>query len=94
MHDLSAIQAADTETLWSTTVYAHSRAWVHAQVGPFPMSPWQNKHLLVVVDYCSKWVELFPLRSVKTPIIANILLKDMFTRSAYLVSDGEPQAVQ
>ncbi|KAL6487683.1 hypothetical protein MHYP_G00043090 [Metynnis hypsauchen] len=27
-------------------------------MGPLPKSPRQNEHLLVVVDYCSKWVEL------------------------------------
>ncbi len=30
-------------------------------MGPFPKSQKQNEHLLVIVDYCSKWVELFPL---------------------------------
>lgn len=42
-----------------------------------------------VVNYCSKWVEMFPMRSAKTPFIANILIKDIFTRCGtpmYLVS--------
>ncbi|KAL6460675.1 hypothetical protein MHYP_G00306410 [Metynnis hypsauchen] len=63
-------------------------------MGPLPKSPRQNEHLLVIVDYCSKWVELFPLRTVKAPQIANILVKDIFTRwgtPAYLVSDRGPQ---
>lgn len=63
-------------------------------MGPFPKSPRQNEHLLVVVDYCSKWVEFFPIRSAKTLTIASIFIKDIFTHwgtPAYLVSDRGPQ---
>lgn len=63
-------------------------------MGPFPKSSSQIEHLLVVVDYCSKWVELFPLRHARTPTIANILIKDIFTRwgtPVYLVSNWGPQ---
>lgn len=63
-------------------------------MGPFPKSVKQNKHLLVVVDYCSKWVELFPLRTAKAPQIARILVEEIFTRwgtPAYLVSDRGAQ---
>lgn len=63
-------------------------------MGPFPKSVKQNEHLLVVVDYCSKWVELFPLRVAKTPQIARILVEEVFTRwgtPAYLVSDRGAQ---
>ncbi len=49
-------------------------------MGPFPKSGKQNEHLLVVVDYCSKWVELFPLRTAKAPQIARILVEEIFTR--------------
>lgn len=57
---------------------------------PFPKSPCLNEHLLVVVNYYSNWVELFPLRSTETPAIAYIMVKDIFTQwetPAYLVSD-------
>uniref|UniRef100_A0A8C2F2M0 Gypsy retrotransposon integrase-like protein 1 n=1 Tax=Cyprinus carpio TaxID=7962 RepID=A0A8C2F2M0_CYPCA len=63
-------------------------------MGPFPRSPRSNEFLLVFVDYCSKWVELFALWSAKTHLITNILVKEMFTRwgaPAYLVSDRGPQ---
>uniref|UniRef100_A0A3B1IYF8 Gypsy retrotransposon integrase-like protein 1 n=1 Tax=Astyanax mexicanus TaxID=7994 RepID=A0A3B1IYF8_ASTMX len=63
-------------------------------MGPLPKSLRQNEHLLVVVDYCSKWVELFPLRVAKTPQIARILVDEIFTRwgtPAYLVSDRGAQ---
>ncbi|KAL6486487.1 hypothetical protein MHYP_G00058790 [Metynnis hypsauchen] len=59
-----------------------------------PKRSLQNEHLLVIVDYCSKWVELFLLRTAKAHQIANILVKDIFTRSgtpAFLVSDCGPQ---
>ncbi len=63
-------------------------------MGPFPKSTRMNEYLLVVVDYCSKWVELFAMRSAKTPLIANILVKDIFMRwgtPVNLVSDRGPQ---
>uniref|UniRef100_A0A3B1JJM2 Gypsy retrotransposon integrase-like protein 1 n=1 Tax=Astyanax mexicanus TaxID=7994 RepID=A0A3B1JJM2_ASTMX len=63
-------------------------------MGPLPKSPRQNEHLLVIVDYCSKWVEMFPLREAKTSQIVQILIKDIFTRwgtPAYLVSDRGAQ---
>lgn len=63
-------------------------------MGPFPRSTKQNEHLLVIVDYCSKWVELFPLRAARAPQIAKILVEEIFTRwgtPAYLVSDRGAQ---
>lgn len=63
-------------------------------MGPFPRSSKQNEHLLVIVDYCSKWVELFPLRVAKAPQIARILVEEIFTRwgtPVYLVSDRGTQ---
>lgn len=35
-------------------------------MGPFPFSKARNSVLMVVVDYYSKWVELFALRDAKT----------------------------
>uniref|UniRef100_A0A3P9MP57 Gypsy retrotransposon integrase-like protein 1 n=1 Tax=Oryzias latipes TaxID=8090 RepID=A0A3P9MP57_ORYLA len=63
-------------------------------MGPFPRSKKSNVFLLVVVDYYSKWVELFPLRDSKTPRIIKILIEEIFTRwgvPQYLVSDRGPQ---
>ncbi|KAI4896129.1 hypothetical protein NFI96_026376, partial [Prochilodus magdalenae] len=45
-----------------------------------------NEHLVVVVDYCSKWIELFPIRTAKAPQIANILVREIFTRVGVLVN--------
>uniref|UniRef100_A0AAR2KP64 Gypsy retrotransposon integrase-like protein 1 n=1 Tax=Pygocentrus nattereri TaxID=42514 RepID=A0AAR2KP64_PYGNA len=63
-------------------------------MGPLPKSPRQNEYLLVMVDYCSKWVEMFPLRTARAPQIARILVTEVFTRwgtPAYLVSDRGAQ---
>ena len=63
-------------------------------MGPFPLSKARNTVLMVVVDYYSKWVELFALRDAKTPKVCQILKNDIFTRwgvPAYLVSDRGPQ---
>lgn len=63
-------------------------------MGPFPKSPKQHEHLLVVVDCYSKWVELFPLWVAKAPQIACILIDEIFTRwgtPVYIVSDRGAQ---
>lgn len=49
---------------------------------------------MVVVDYYSKWVEIYPLRDAKTPKVCQILKNEIFTRwgvPAFLVSDRGPQ---
>ncbi|XP_073731162.1 retrovirus-related Pol polyprotein from transposon opus [Misgurnus anguillicaudatus] len=63
-------------------------------MGPFPRSSRQNQYLLVIVDYFSKWVEIFPMRSAKSTIISRILIEEIFTRwgtPAYIVSDRGTQ---
>lgn len=63
-------------------------------MGPFPLSKRRNQYLLVIVDYCSKWVETFPLRDSKTLKITNILRQEIFLRwgtQKYLVSGRGPQ---
>lgn len=63
-------------------------------MGPFPGSTKQHEYLFVVVDYCSKWVEMFPMRKAKAPHVARILVEDIFTRwgtPAYLVSNRGAQ---
>lgn len=41
-------------------------------MAPFPKSTKQNQYLLVLVDYCSKWVALFPSRWTTAPKIASL----------------------
>lgn len=49
-------------------------------MGPLPRSPDRNEYLLVLVDYFTRWVELFPLRAATAQRIAQVLRKEIFTR--------------
>lgn len=62
-------------------------------MGPFPLSKKQNAYLLVV-DYYTKWVEMFPLRNSKTQKIVKILKEEIFTRwgvPKYIITDRGAQ---
>lgn len=39
-------------------------------MGPFPRSSSGNVHLLVFVDYLSRWFELFPLRKATAEVVS------------------------
>ncbi|MGH0151380.1 UNVERIFIED_CONTAM: hypothetical protein FKN15_026540 [Acipenser sinensis] len=63
-------------------------------MGPFPRSKKGNTCLVVIVDYYTKWVEVFPLRDGKTHRIVQLLTQEIFTRwgtPKYLVSDRGAQ---
>ncbi|XP_041953713.1 uncharacterized protein LOC121713267 [Alosa sapidissima] len=63
-------------------------------MGPFPRSKRGNTFLLVLVDYFTKWVEMFPLKDGKAHHIVFILKDEIFTRFGVpreLVSDRGPQ---
>lgn len=63
-------------------------------MGPLPLSKKRNTILLVIVDYYTKWVELFPLKDSTTPKIVKMLKEEISTRLGvprYLVSDKGPQ---
>uniref|UniRef100_A0A3Q1GSS6 Gypsy retrotransposon integrase-like protein 1 n=1 Tax=Acanthochromis polyacanthus TaxID=80966 RepID=A0A3Q1GSS6_9TELE len=63
-------------------------------MGPFPRSKKGNRFLLVIVDYFTKWVEMFPLKDSKAHRITTILKDEIFTRFGVpqeLVSDRGPQ---
>jgi hypothetical protein len=65
-------------------------------MGPFPITIRQNRLLLVVVDYFTRWVEVFSLRSTTSNGIANILSNEIFSRYGlprHIVSDNDPQFV-
>ena len=48
--------------------------------GPFPRSNGGMVYILVIQDYFSKWVELFPLPDKTAQTVAEILVKEFFTR--------------
>ena len=63
-------------------------------MGPLPRSSLGNTQLLAVVDYYSRWVELFPLWNITASTISKSLRKDIFTRLGvpkYVLSDWGPQ---
>jgi transposase InsO family protein len=65
-------------------------------MGPFPTTLRNKRFLLVVVDYFTRWVELFSLRSTTSTDIANILTNEVFSRFGiprFIVSDNGPQFV-
>ncbi|CAF4756647.1 unnamed protein product [Rotaria sp. Silwood2] len=65
-------------------------------MGPFPPTPRQKKYLLVVVDYFTRWVDLFALRQTTATDIANILINEVVCRygaPSYILSDNGPQFV-
>ena len=59
-------------------------------LGPLPMTRHDNKYILVVEDYFTKWVEAFPLPDQEASTIASILVESVFSRwgvPLYLHSD-------
>ena len=65
-------------------------------MGPLPTTARQKRFLLVVVDYFTRWIELFPLKYITSINIANILINEVFSRHGlpkYIVSDNGPQLV-
>ncbi|KAM7290575.1 uncharacterized protein ISCGN_027194 [Ixodes scapularis] len=59
-------------------------------IGPFSRSPKGHQYLLVVTDHFSKWVELFPLRTLTARVILDKLM-EVFSRFRYpqaLISDN------
>ncbi|GBN34938.1 Retrovirus-related Pol polyprotein from transposon 412 [Araneus ventricosus] len=82
--------------LKNTTVSAPNEMMGIDLMGPLPVSTRGNRYCLVIVDYYSKWVELFPLRRATTVAIARCLARDVFSRFGCpraLLSDNGPQFV-
>jgi hypothetical protein len=65
-------------------------------MGPFPVTSRQKRFLLVVVDYFTRWVEVFPMNLTTSSAIAEILTNEVFSRYGlpqYILSDNGPQFV-
>ncbi|CAF1387559.1 unnamed protein product [Didymodactylos carnosus] len=64
--------------------------------GPLPKTRRGNTYILVVIDYFTKWVELFPLSSTKAKIIAQIFTDEVICRYGLplkIISDNGAQFV-
>ena len=65
-------------------------------MGPFPPTFRQKKYLLVIVDYFTRWIEIFALRQTTATDIVNILINEVICRygvPSYILSDNGPQFV-
>ncbi|XP_045482836.1 uncharacterized protein LOC123686668 [Harmonia axyridis] len=48
--------------------------------GPFPETDEGNKYILVAMDYFTKWVEAYAIRNQEAATVAEVLIKEMFSR--------------
>ena len=48
--------------------------------GPFPTSQGGNRYILVIQDYFSKWIEMFAIPDKTAKTVADILVREVFTR--------------
>ncbi|CAF1502254.1 unnamed protein product [Adineta steineri] len=65
-------------------------------MGPFPATSRQKRFLLVIVDYFTRWVEIFPMNLTTSSAIAEILINEVFSRYGlpkYILSDNGPQFI-
>ena len=49
-------------------------------LGPLPITPRQNKYVLVVGDYFTKWTEALPIPDMETATIARVLVNEFISR--------------
>jgi hypothetical protein len=65
--------------------------WVFEFMGPFPASKSQHIHILVAVDYVTKWVEAIPTKSVDHATAMKMLMNIILPRFGVprcLIIDG------
>ncbi|KAL2079453.1 hypothetical protein ACEWY4_025197 [Coilia grayii] len=65
-------------------------------MGPFPCSSDRKEYLVVFVDYYTRWVELFPIRSATAQTISRLFREEFLTRWGvpdFLLSDRGSQFV-
>ena len=65
-------------------------------MGPFPVTSRQKRFLLVIVDYFTRWIEVFPMNRTTSTDVAEVLIDQVFARYGlprYILSDNGPQFV-
>lgn len=48
--------------------------------GPFPTTENKNKYMLVVMDYFTKWVEVYAIPNQEAATVADVLVKEFICR--------------
>ncbi|CAF4344192.1 unnamed protein product, partial [Rotaria magnacalcarata] len=64
--------------------------------GPLPKTRRGNTYILVVIDYFTKWVELFALANTKAKTIAQIFVDEVLCRFGFpvrVISDNGVQFI-
>ena len=49
-------------------------------LGPLPETENQNRYILIIGDYFTKWTEAFPMKNMEASTIAQILMNEFITR--------------
>ena len=49
-------------------------------LGPLPLTPRGNRHLLVIQDYFTKWVEVYPVADTTAETCADKLVNEFISR--------------
>ena len=65
-------------------------------MGPFQQTARKKRFLLVVVDYFTRWVEVFPMNVTTSEAVAEILIDQVFARYGlprYILSDNGSQFI-
>ena len=65
-------------------------------MGPFPTTSRNKRFLLVIVDYFTRWIEIFPISTTTSMAISELLTDQVFTRYGlpkYILSDNGPQFI-
>jgi hypothetical protein len=90
----SPISHIPDEDLHSISTPWPFHTWGLDLLGPFTPTRGQFKHLIVVVDYYTKWIELEPLASIASIKAQNFVFRQIICRfgtSAEVICDNETQ---
>ncbi|KII65774.1 hypothetical protein RF11_00291 [Thelohanellus kitauei] len=49
--------------------------------GPLPPTNRRNRYRLIIIDYFTKWPEVYPIRNMETRKIADICVREFISRS-------------
>ena len=49
-------------------------------LGELPVTEYENKYVLVISDYFTKWTKSFPMKNMEAATVARIMVEEVFTR--------------